>query len=137
MQGKRPGGTDAGGPEVVVFEQVVNGDAPFMHLVRIDRGDGIGIERDGHQTIGVGRIGRGARVRAHQHAQRFRRMEMDCPCPCSASTSAMVTAASESAESEDGSQPRMEVRFMKSSTPRPEAKRAERAVGSTWLEPPT
>ena len=30
-----------------------------------------------------------------------------------------------------------EVRFMKSSTPRPEEKRALRAVGSTWLEPAT
>src|ERR1700710_1048866 len=29
------------------------------------------------------------------------------------------------------------VRFMKSSTPRPDENRAERAVGSTWLEPPT
>ena len=32
---------------------------------------------------------------------------------------------------------RTEVRFMKSSTDRPDEKRAERAVGSTWLEPPT
>ena len=32
---------------------------------------------------------------------------------------------------------RSEVRFMKSSTPRPEEKRADRAVGSTWFEPPT
>ena len=32
---------------------------------------------------------------------------------------------------------RIEVRFMKSSTPRPEENRAERAVGSTWLEPAT
>ena len=30
---------------------------------------------------------------------------------------------------------RIEVRFMKSSTPSPDEKRAERAVGSTWLEP--
>ena len=30
-----------------------------------------------------------------------------------------------------------EVRFMKSSTERPEEKRAERAVGSTWFEPAT
>ena len=30
---------------------------------------------------------------------------------------------------------RIEVRFMKSSTPRPDEKRAERAVGSTWFEP--
>ena len=27
--------------------------------------------------------------------------------------------------------------FMKSGTPNPEEKRAERAVGSTWFEPPT
>ena len=32
---------------------------------------------------------------------------------------------------------RIEVRFMKSSTLRPDENRAERAVGSTWLEPPT
>ena len=32
---------------------------------------------------------------------------------------------------------RSSVRFMKSSTPSPEAKRALRAVGSTWLEPAT
>ena len=32
---------------------------------------------------------------------------------------------------------RIEVRFTKSSTERPEEKRAERAVGSTWFEPPT
>ena len=32
---------------------------------------------------------------------------------------------------------RIEVRFMKSSTPSPEEKRALRAVGSTWLEPAT
>ena len=31
----------------------------------------------------------------------------------------------------------IDVRFMKSSTPRPDENRAERAVGSTWLEPPT
>ena len=36
-----------------------------------------------------------------------------------------------------GSHLRIEVRFMKSSTPRPEEKRAERAVGSTWFGPPT
>ena len=29
------------------------------------------------------------------------------------------------------------VRFMKSSTDNPEEKRAERAVGKTWLGPPT
>ena len=32
---------------------------------------------------------------------------------------------------------RTDVRFMKSSTERPDENRAERAVGSTWFEPPT
>ena len=32
---------------------------------------------------------------------------------------------------------RIDVRFMKSSTESPDENRAERAVGSTWLEPPT
>ena len=36
-----------------------------------------------------------------------------------------------------GVERRIEVRFMKSSTPSPEEKRAERAVGSTWFEPAT
>ena len=36
-----------------------------------------------------------------------------------------------------GSHFRIEVRFMKSSTPRPEENRAERAVGRTWFGPPT
>ena len=40
-----------------------------------------------------------------------------------------------SAASCSGPHLRIEVRFMKSSTPRPEENRAERAVGSTWLEP--
>ena len=53
----------------------------------------------------------------------------------SASPSAM--AAGPSAASWSGPHLRMEVRFMKSRTPKPEEKRAERAVGSTWLEPPT
>ena len=30
-----------------------------------------------------------------------------------------------------------DVRFMKSRTPKPDEKRAERAVGRTWFEPPT
>ena len=41
------------------------------------------------------------------------------------------------ASSARGSSCRIDVRFMKSSTPSPEEKRALRAVGSTWLEPAT
>ena len=46
-------------------------------------------------------------------------------------------AAGASARNCSGPSLRIEVRFMKSSTDRPDEKRAERAVGSTWLEPPT
>ena len=46
-------------------------------------------------------------------------------------------AAGASAASALASSFRSEVRFMKSSTPSPEEKRAVRAVGSTWLEPAT
>ena len=48
-----------------------------------------------------------------------------------------VIAAGPSARNWSGPHLRIEVRFMKSSTPRPDENRAERAVGSTWLEPPT
>ena len=48
-------------------------------------------------------------------------MLTDRPCASSPSVSARVTAEGASAASEVGSQPRIEVRFMKSSTPRPDA----------------
>ena len=48
-----------------------------------------------------------------------------------------VIAAGPNARNWSGPHFRIDVRFMKSSTPRPEENRAERAVGSTWLEPPT
>src|SRR5690606_17503517 len=110
-----------------------DGDAPFMHLVGVDRGDGIGIERDNDQPVLAG----GGLPIAHRDAQAFNRMEIDRPWPSRPSTSAMVTAGSARAASAAGVQPSSEVRFMKSRTPSPEAKRAERAVGRTWLEPPT
>ena len=50
---------------------------------------------------------------------------------------ASVMAAGARAASARRSSLRIEVRFMKSSTPSPEEKRALRAVGSTWLEPAT
>jgi hypothetical protein len=46
-------------------------------------------------------------------------------------------AAGARASSARSSSRRIEVRFMKSSTPSPDEKRALRAVGSTWLEPAT
>ena len=55
----------------------------------------------------------------------------------SPSASPSAIAAGASARNCSGPHLRIEVRFMKSSTPRPEENRAERAVGSTWLEPAT
>ena len=44
---------DPGRVELVVLDQIVDGDAPLMHLVGIDRGDGIGVERDGDDPVGL------------------------------------------------------------------------------------
>src|SRR5271166_4974978 len=55
----------------------------------------------------------------------------------SPSASPSAIAAGPSSASCSAPHLRSDVRFMKSSTPRPDEKRAERAVGSTWLEPAT
>src|SRR5665213_119484 len=68
---------------------------------------------------------------------RFRRSPTERACASSPSALPSVIAAGPSARNWSGPHLRIEVRFMKSSTPRPEENRAERAVGSTWLEPPT
>ena len=68
---------------------------------------------------------------------RLRRNPIERECASSPSACPSVIAAGPSARSWSGPHLRIEVRFMKSSTPRPEENRAERAVGSTWLEPPT
>src|SRR3984893_11876689 len=48
-----------------------------------------------------------------------------------------VISAGPNARNWSGPHFRIDVRFMKSSTPSPEENRADCAVGSTWLEPPT
>ena len=104
------------GWNLFVLDEVVDGDAPFVHLVGIDRGDGVGVERDGDDPVGL----LVEDVRRERH-QRLSRIEIERPCASSPSVSARVTAAGASSASEAGSQPSSEVRFMKSSTPRPEA----------------
>src|SRR5690606_18386510 len=118
--------------EEILLDEIVDGDAPFVHLVGIDRGDGGGIEGDGNDAVCPG-----LEVARAEHGQRLSRIETERACASRPSVLASVTAAGASAASEEGSQPSTLVRFMKSRTPSPEAKRAERAVGSTWLEPPT
>ena len=68
----------------------------------------------------------------------FSRRATDSPCALQPlGLGQTVTAAGPMVASALASQPSRVVRFMKSSTPSPDEKRAPREVGSTWLGPPT
>src|SRR5580704_18485634 len=72
------------------------------------------------------------------HAPTHRRLSLidnDSACASSPSASARRIAAGASVPRLAASQPTIVLRFMKSRTPRPEAKRALRAVGKTWFGP--
>src|SRR5712672_1900615 len=118
-----------------VEHQAVAGDAqvelegPARLAFRRDR---ILVERHRHQPVGLARgwsLGRRHRG--------LMRIATERACASSPSASPSAIAAGPSACNCSGPHLRIEVRFMKSSTPSPDEKRAERAVGSTWLEPPT
>src|SRR5690606_36815781 len=119
------------GIEAVEFDEVVGGDPPLMHLVGIGRGDGGRIERHRHDAVGL----REGPLRHFRYP--LSRIDTERPWAWRRSVSANVTAAPASSARAEGVQPRIEVRFTKSSTTSPEEKRAERAVGRTWFEPPT
>src|ERR1051325_9317207 len=87
------------------------------------------VEIDGDKPVGIGGLGC-----AHR---RLRRMATERAWASRPSASPSAMAAGPSFASCSGPHLRIEVRFMKSSTPSPDEKRAERAVGSTWLEPAT
>ena len=67
----------------------------------------------------------------------FSRIATERACASSPSALASAIAAGPNALSCSGPSLRIDVRLTKSSTDKPEENRAERAVGSTWLEPPT
>src|SRR5690606_31851491 len=121
------GGGDARGTERIVFKQVIDGDAPFMHLVRVDRGDGVGVQRDSHQAVGIG----GPRLAFHRNAQRLSLIETDRPWPSRPSTSARVMVVSLSAAGFAGSQSSVVLRFLKWCRFRPVVYRAVLVVGRT------
>ena len=64
-------------------------------------------------------------------------MPTERACASSPSAPASAIAAGPSRRSCSGPSFSTELRFMKSSTDRPDEKRAERAVGKTWLDPAT
>src|SRR5215203_2818704 len=112
----------------VVLDQVVNCDRTLMLDVGPRAADRIFIE---HHPDETGGFSVGAALRAGHFG--LKRIATERACASSPSASASAIAAGPSARSWSDPHLRIEVRFMKSSTPSPDEKRAERAVGSTWL----
>ena len=65
------------------------------------------------------------------------RIATERACPVNPSVCASLIAAGPSLAKAPGVQDNTDVRFIKSITDKPDEKRAERAVGNTWLDPPT
>src|SRR4051794_31986375 len=107
----------------VLLDQVVDRDRALVLDVGVGTADGFFVERNLDQMLRLA-----FRPAAHFGLSRIA-MERAWPCRPSASPSAIAAGAS--ARSDSGPHLRIDVRFMKSSTPRPDEKRAERAVGST------
>src|ERR1700712_3349248 len=119
------------GREQVFLDQVVDRDRPLMLDVGSGTPDRFLVERHRDDAaLGVVPWWRFAH-------DRLRRSPTERAWASRPSALPSVIAAGPSARNWSGPHLRIDVRFMKSSTPRPEETRAERAVGSTWLEPPT
>src|SRR6202040_3929054 len=117
--------------EQILLDQVVDRDGALMLDVRTGTADRFLIKRDRNDAV--------LRIvswRRRGHG-RLRRIPTEREWASRPSALPSVIAAGPSARNCSGPHFRIEVRFMKSSTPKPEENRAERAVGSTWLEPPT
>src|SRR6516162_5330847 len=117
--------------EQVLLDQVVDGDRALVLDVRTRTPDRLLVER--HRDDAVLRV---IPWRRFGH-DRLRRSPIERAWASRPSALPSVMAAGPSERSWSGPHLRIDVRFMKSSTPSPEENRAERAVGNTWLEPPT
>src|SRR5437764_516990 len=117
------------GREPVILKQVGNRGGTLVLYGAAAPDNGAFVERDLGDPL---RCRRGRRVHL-----RLSRNASDRACASSPSASASRIAAGARASRLAALQPTIVVRFMKSSTPRPEAKRALRAVGNTWFGPAT
>src|SRR5260370_11927692 len=117
--------------EQILFDQIVDRDRALMLDVGPGTPDRFFVER--HRDNAVLRI---LILRRFGHGK-LRRSPTERAWASRPSASPRIIAAGPSARNWSGPHFKIDVRFMKSSTPRPEEKRAKRAVGSTWLEPPT
>src|SRR5215212_6045263 len=115
----------------VLFDQIVDRDRALVLDVRAGTPDRFLIQR--YRDDAVFRI----RLWCRFGHDRLRRSPTERACASRPSALPSAIAAGPSARNWSGPHLRIEVRFMKSSTPSPDENRAERAVGSTWLEPPT
>src|SRR5262249_6384318 len=129
MQRERPLSVGAFRREQVLLDQVIDRDRALMLDVGPGAADRFLVER--HADDAVLRVALYGRL-GHD---RSRRNPTEREWASSPSAWPSVIAAGPSARNWSGPHFRIEVRFMKSCTPRPEENRAERAVGSTWLEP--
>ena len=120
--------------EGVLLEQIVDRDRALVLDIGPGAADRVLVERHRDEAtcdcLGLPRS-------ASARHRGLKRIATERAWASSPSASPSAIAAGPSARSCSGPHLRIEVRFMKSSTPSPEEKRAERAVGSTWLEPPT
>src|SRR3954449_989967 len=130
MQGERPL-LGAFRREQVLFDQIVDRDRALMLDVGAGTPDRFLVERHRDNAI------LGIFVWWRLGHDRLRRNPTEREWASRPSAWPRVIAAGPSARNWSGPHLRIEVRFMKSSTPKPDENRAERAVGSTWLEPPT
>src|SRR6516164_9046704 len=117
--------------EQILLDQIVDGDRALVLDIRTRTPDRLLVER--HRDDAVLRV---IPWRQFGH-DRLRRTPIERAWASRPSALPSVMAAGPSERSCSGPHLRIDVRFMKSSTPRPEENRADRAVGSTWLEPPT
>ena len=117
--------------EQVLLDQIVDRDRALVLDVGTGTPDQFLVERHRDDAILRVLVWRGL---VHD---RLRRNPTEREWASRPSALPSVIAAGPSARNWSGPHLRIEVRFMKSSTPRPDENRAERAVGSTWLEPPT
>src|SRR6201747_3354743 len=130
MQGERP----AGRPlrrEQVLLDQIVDRDRALMLDIGTGTPDRFLVERHRHDAV-VGVL-----VWWRFGHDKLRRNPTEREWASRPSAFPKVIAAGPSARNWSGPHLRIEVRFMKSKTPSPEENRADRAVGSTWVVPPT
>src|SRR5436190_163008 len=131
MQMVRPGAA-GNRRKMVLFEKIEDRHRPLVLDVGAAADDRMLVECDAGNSRGV-LLAHG--LPSYPGCARASRIDNDNACASSPSASARRIATGASAARPTASQRTSELRFRKSRTPRPDAKRALRAVGKTWFGP--